>query len=467
MSAYLASDVRPAAVAGLFYSGDRRELEFQLDRMMVRARGAAPPEAAPPHALVVPHAGYTYSGTVAADAYARLAPIASGIRRVVLFGPAHRVAVAGMAVPSVAAFETPLGRVPIDLEVTRAIAREPGIAVSDEAHRQEHSLEVQLPFLQEALGDFLLVPVLVGDAAVERVADLMHRLWGGPETLVVVSSDLSHHHDYDSARRLDASTCAVLETLTPGKLDGQMACGARPLEALIRVARRRDLRATTLALRNSGDSAGDRRRVVGYGAWSFSPNRDTEIGVLNRRMLLTSALRTLRAGASRRRRPNVAVETFDREIQCRRAAFVSLQSDGRLRGCIGSLTPQRPLVADVVWNAYSAAFQDPRFPPVEADEIDGLHVSVSVLGAAVPLTAADETALLAALRPGVDGLILTAPQKRALFLPTVWQQLAEPAAFVAGLKRKAGLAPDAWPEQLKFYRFSTETFGADAVDIGP
>ena len=465
MSASLASDVRPAAAAGRFYPADPGELGFQVDRLMVRARGGTPFGATPPKAIVVPHAGYRSSGSVAADAYARLGAAADRISRVVLVGPAHGAAIEGMAVPSVSSFETPLGHVPIDLEAVQALSQEPGVIVSDEAHRDEHCLEVQLPFLQSVLGRFRLVPILVGRADPGRVGALIDRLWGGPETLVIVSSDLSHDRDYEAAKRLDASTCAVVETLNAGKLDGHMACGALPLDGLLRVARRRDMRATTLAMRSSGDSVGHRRRGVGYGAWAFSPNVEAGIDVMNRRALLSAAVRTLQAGAARGRRPNVGIGTFEREIECLRASFVTLEEAGRLRGCVGSFGPSRPLVADVVWNAFSAGFADPRFPPVGAAEIDRLTVSISVLGVALRLHVADEAALSAALRPGLDGLVLAHGSRRGLFLPAAWARTADPAEFVRRLKRKAGLAADEWPDGIRAFRFTTETFGADVSDI--
>lgn len=257
---------RPPAVAGLFYPDDpevlRRDVEAHL-----AAAGLAEQETAP-KALILPHAGYVYSGPVAASGYARLPEVARRrIRRVVLLGPCHHVPLRGLAVPRAEAFATPLGAVPVDREaVARALAL-PQVVTSDEAHAAEHSLEVHLPFLQRLLGDFALVPFAVGDASAEEVAEVLELLWGGPETLVVVSSDLSHYHDYAEARRLDAATCRAIEALDPEALDEESACGRVPVRGLLVVARRRGLAARTVDLRSSGDTAGPRDRVVGYGAW--------------------------------------------------------------------------------------------------------------------------------------------------------------------------------------------------------
>jgi len=256
-------NVRKAAVAGLFYEGDGRRLQQQVDKLLAAAGGPVQPV---PRVLVVPHAGYVYSGSTAAEAYRCLEPVRDTIHRVVLLGPAHRVYLRGMAVPSVAAFATPLGEVRLDREAIDAIADLPEVCVSDEAHREEHSLEVQLPFLQRVLGDFALVPVVVGDCPPEPVAALIDALWGGPETLLVISTDLSHFHRYEEAVRRDRRTCErVLER--DATLGGEDACGARALNGLLRSEHCAALALELLAVCNSGDTAGDHSRVVGYGAF--------------------------------------------------------------------------------------------------------------------------------------------------------------------------------------------------------
>ena len=259
------TSVRPPAVAGLFYPGDAATLRASVVEYLAATQAAG----APPKAIIAPHAGYVYSGPIAAAAYARLSPARETITRVVLLGPAHRVAFEGLAVPDADAFTTPLGSVPLDREAIERITALPQVRTFDAAHAQEHSLEVHLPFLQEVLGDFRLVPLVAGDATAEEVGEVLDALWGGPETLIVISSDLSHYHDYDSARRLDRATSQAIETLRPQDIGYDQACGRIPVNGLLVVAKRRGLHATTLDLRNSGDTAGSRDRVVGYGAWVF------------------------------------------------------------------------------------------------------------------------------------------------------------------------------------------------------
>jgi AmmeMemoRadiSam system protein B len=259
--------VRHPAVAGLFYPADPDELR----RALADAFGAAeapPPDAPVPQALVVPHAGYVYSGPIAASAYLRVAPAHAVIRRVVLLGPSHRVYLDGLAVPSDDEFDGPLGRVRIDRDLRDVVRVLPGVVVHDRPHRDEHSLEVQLPFLQTVLDHFTLLPISVGNASPDQVATVLEAVWGGPETLVVISTDLSHYHAYDEASRLDARTAAAIVTRRPDDIADDDACGARPLRGLLRVAIGHDLSVQQLDLRNSGDTAGDRHRVVGYGAFA-------------------------------------------------------------------------------------------------------------------------------------------------------------------------------------------------------
>jgi len=256
---------RLPAVAGLFYPDDPYELRAVVQGYL----DAAPaPSAARPKVLIVPHAGYVYSGPVAASAYRRLVGLAGSIERVVLAGPSHRVPVPGIAVPETGAFDTPLGRVDLDVETLGQLLSLPHVYATNLPHRMEHSLEVQLPFLQMTLDRFLLVPLAVGDASPDDVAAVLEACWGGPETLVVISTDLSHYRDYDSARRVDAATALAIVRREEGLHDEQ-ACGCRLLNGLMRVARAHDLRVEELDLRNSGDTSGDRSRVVGYGAFAL------------------------------------------------------------------------------------------------------------------------------------------------------------------------------------------------------
>jgi len=263
----MSPSVRAPAVAGMFYPGESRELAQTLSHMLGAAASAAP-ERAVPKAIIAPHAGYIYSGPIAASVYALLAPARGRITRVALLGPTHRVAVRGLALPGASAFATPLGVVKIDREAAESLSRLPQVMVSAQAHALEHSLEVHVPFLQAVLGEFRLVPLAVGHAEASQVAEVLDTLWGGPETLIVVSSDLSHYLPYGDAQAVDRTTAkAILDLSTD--ISHEQACGATPVTGLTHVARRRGLKPELIDLRNSGDTAGDRNRVVGYGAFAF------------------------------------------------------------------------------------------------------------------------------------------------------------------------------------------------------
>jgi AmmeMemoRadiSam system protein B len=261
--------VRPAAVAGTFYPGTPAVLSAAVHVYLADAGSAPETRDSLPKALLVPHAGYVYSGPVAAPAYRRLAAGRASIRRVVLLGPVHRVPVRGLALPATRAFATPLGTVAVDADAVALALELPQVQVSEAAHALEHSLEVQLPFLQTVLEEFKIVPFAVGDATAEEVAQVIDRLWGGPETLIVVSSDLSHYHPYAAARQIDRGTAAAILALD-STLDHEQACGATPINGFALCARRRGLKPELLDLRNSGDTAGDKSRVVGYAAFAFA-----------------------------------------------------------------------------------------------------------------------------------------------------------------------------------------------------
>lgn len=261
-----AGKVRPPAVAGRFYPRDPVELRALVNSLLAQAPLATGPG---PKAVIAPHAGYLYSGPIAASAYAQFMPARDQIQRIVLLGPSHYVALAGLATSSTQGFATPLGVIPVDLRAVRQVRTLPQVQELDEAHVYEHSLEVQLPFLQTVLGDFSLVPLAVGDATPDEVSQVLDTLWGGPETRLVISSDLSHYYDFKTAQRLDRATAKAIENLNPGGLGEECACGRIPIRGLLQVAQRHGLHARTVDLRNSGDTAGPRDKVVGYGAFVF------------------------------------------------------------------------------------------------------------------------------------------------------------------------------------------------------
>lgn len=444
---------RQPAVAGMFYPANPVDLSAEVRMLLAGARRAA--SSRTPKALIVPHAGYAYSGPVAAEAYARLVPVANQIRRVVLLGPVHRVLVRGLALPRVTEFVTPLGKIPLDTEAISAVSELPQVTVSDEAHALEHSLEVHLPFLQTVLGEFSLIPFAVGSATPEQVAEVLERVWGGEETLIVISSDLSHFLPHDLAKQIDGETVNRILSLRPG-LNHEQACGATPVNGLLVYAAKHGLAVEALDVRNSGDTAGDKSRVVGYASIAFyeapqsakaenKPERD-ERG----ETLLTVARNAIASHLGEPEKPH-AIQPWINEPG---ASFVTLTQQGNLRGCIGSLEAHRPLLEDVRANAIAAAVHDPRFAPLSARELSHTRIEVSLLSRTEVIAFDSEQHALAQLRPGVDGLVLEYGHSRGTFLPQVWESLPSPADFLAQLKRKAGLPVNFWHGGIRLSRYA-------------
>lgn len=480
--------VRPPAIAGTFYDGNPESLRRGVSADLERGRAARPADAPVPKAIIAPHAGHVYSGALAARAYTLLEPARDTIRRVVLVGPSHRVAFDGVALSGAESWRTPLGPVPVDLAWAQdRLSQHTEVCILDQAHAQEHCLEVHLPYLQALLAPFSLVPLIVGRVSTDAVARMLDALWDNDETAIIISSDLSHFLDYEACRARDGATAAAIESLQPDVIGPEDACGSRPVNGLLTLARRRGLRVERIGLCNSGDTAGSRDRVVGYGAWAFhdaigpraqagtrgatineiDPAQATERLVRDHQALL---VRLAKGGVERAVRqdtpPRVQLEAVPPDLRADGAAFVTLTgAGGGLRGCIGSLAARRPLAQDVAEHGFNAARHDGRFSPVTQDELPTLRVSVSVLTPPVPLPFRDRDDLLRRMRPGIDGLILEDQGQRGVFLPQVWDQLPEPRLFLIQLLRKAGFPETHWSEGVRLWRF--ETRGVKAAPWSP
>lgn len=450
--------IHQPVVAGMFYPADAKSLRATVADLLARAPALDVP---PPKAVILPHAGYRYSGAVAAAGVVALAP---GVRRVVVLGPSHRFAFRGVALPDATAMRTPLGEVPVDADAVRTLVRAPEVAVLAQAHAAEHSIEVELPFLQYRLGlqhrpgGFSIVPLVVGEIGAGRLAEILETVWGGDETLIVVSTDLTHFLTAADAERIDLATAHAIERAEGAGLTGAEACGHRPLAAFLACAARRGMRITRLALAHSGAVTGDTARVVGYGAWMVHEAEQARLSPAHRAAALRLASQALCSRVLRGRAPTVELDSLPAPLQTQGASFVTLTYEGGLRGCIGSLTAHQALAADIAANAVKAGFEDPRFPPVTESELAGAEIEVALLSAATPMRFADEADLLAQLRPGRDGLILQDRDRRGTFLPKVWESLTTPAEFLGLLKRKTGLPPDRWSPEVQAWRYVAESF---------
>jgi MEMO1 family protein len=355
--------------------------------------------------------------------------------------------------PDVQAFATPLGSIEIDQEAIKLLAGLPQVVVNGAAHLQEHSLEVQMPFLQCMLGSFKIVPLVVGIAGNVLIAEVLNRLWGGPETLFVISSDLSHYHPYDRARLIDQETVQRILAGVPLYTD-QQACGANPVNGMLLAARQHGLSAKLVGLCNSGDMVGNRDRVVGYGSFIFTDSSGSAGGEVNEHSARGEVLLSIARAAisTALGKPCEADESAD-WLKEQGAVFVTLQKNGKLRGCIGSLVAYRQLLDDIKANAQAAARLDHRFPPVKLTELMELQIEVSLLTKPQPISFSSEIHALGQLQGGVDGLILEFNEQRGTFLPQVWETLPDPRQFMAQLKIKAGLKHDFWSSSIRLYRY--------------
>jgi AmmeMemoRadiSam system protein B/AmmeMemoRadiSam system protein A len=452
----LAVEVRQPAWAGAFYPADPLELAADIDnygRQNVPLSTAIP-DPARLRAIVMPHAGYPYSGSTAAHAGMVLKPGLFG--KVVLLGPDHRVGFKNGSVSLADYYQTPLGKIPIHHDA-RVLLESPQIFRNVPASdREEHSLEVVLPFLQHYLVDFALVPVVLGEADPVALAGALAPIIDR-KTLLVVSSDLSHYLPYDEAVAKDHRTIDQILRGDNIALVGadNSACGKIGLLVLMELAKKRHWQPVLLHYANSGDTAGDRSRVVGYATLAFYEGKEEsamkepeQVSPEQGQALVRLARQTIgeRLGqpVARTTSEKLAMALADPAFQAKRGVFVTLHKQGQLRGCIGSLTGYRPIAEGVREHALNAAFNDYRFAPVTSDELPDLEIEVSILSEPMPLNYHDGAELLTLLRPGVDGVIIRLGGSSATFLPQVWDQLPDPAAFLSHLCQKAGLSAQEW-----------------------
>ncbi len=457
---------RNPVVAGLFYPSDAQSLSEDIDNYLKTENRISNYQ---PQILIVPHAGYQYSATAAAKAYASLRNFSDKIRNVILVGPSHRVAFDGIAAPSVDYFKTPLGSIALNREIVQEMHNSFGIKILDKAHAQEHSLEVQLPFLQKVLKKFKIIPLVYGNVSSEKLAEVLNPYLHREDTVIVISADLSHYYDYETAKALDKIT-ADLVARNEADIDEHQSCGAIGINAALILAKENNFRPEMLDMINSGDTAGDKDSVVGYGAWRFEkkqgeePQTELEKEVANLKLfsenygetLLNIAEQSVSKAVIEHHKYSPSRDDYDDVLFDKGAAFVTLtDKNGELRGCIGTIVPNQGIAKDVASNAYRAAIEDSRFHPVSETELEGLNISISLLSGFERIRYMDEADLLTKINQVVDGIIIRDGNRQGVFLPSVWQQLPEKQEFLNNLKVKAGISPSYWSNKIKVYRFRT------------
>jgi AmmeMemoRadiSam system protein B/AmmeMemoRadiSam system protein A len=467
-----AQSVRQPVWDGRFYEADPAELCRDIDQLTRKAQKTRIqiPKNRRLRALILPHAGYIYSGWTAAHAARVLSP--DQFSKIILLGPDHYIGFKNAAICNVAAYETPLGKIPLHKDVTK-LRQQPELFQSLPVSRdKEHSLEVVLPFLQRYLGEFQLVPVMVGNGNVKRLSIALDAIVDR-DTLLVISSDLSHFLSYSEAAVRDRATIDEIVNLRPDKLvrTDNRACGKIPLLILTEIARRHHWQPVVLHYSNSGDTAGDRSRVVGYAAIAFfgdlsMQNPDSSSAQFSEtqgQVLVKLARKTiadkLGHSASESVSDDLVSALRDDDFKSYCGTFVTLKIKGQLRGCIGNLTSTETVLDGVKRNAVNAAFHDPRFSPLSKEELDRTEIEVSILSEPQPLAFRDAQDLIKKLRVQVDGVIIRKGHASATFLPQVWEQLPRPEDFLTHLCRKAGLSADAWKNsELEVLTYQVQYF---------
>ncbi|MFC1815964.1 AmmeMemoRadiSam system protein B [Thermodesulfobacteriota bacterium] len=467
-----AETVRQPVWAGRFYEADPSELGQDIDRLTSKAQKTRIqiPKNKRLRAIIMPHAGYIYSGWTAAHA-ARVLP-ADQFSKVILLGPDHRIGFKSAAICDVTAYETPLGRINLHKDSAKLRLRPDLFQPLPVSQDKEHSLEVILPFLQHYLDDFQLVPVIVGHGDVPRISNALDSIIDS-DTLLVVSSDLSHFLSYSEAVVRDRETIDEIVNLKPDKLvkTDNRACGKVPLLILTEIARRHHWQPVLLHYSNSGDTAGGRSRVVGYATIAFlgdlsmenKDNSSAQFSDAQGQVLVKLARKTimdkLGSGASEPASEDLLPALRDDRFKLHCGTFVTLKIKGQLRGCIGNLKSTEAVLDGVKRNAVNAAFHDPRFSPLSKDELDRTEIEVSILTEPQPLAFRDGQDLIKKLRAHVDGVIIRKGHASATFLPQVWEQLPRPEDFLTRLCMKAGLPSDAWKNsELEVLTYQVQYF---------
>ena len=347
---------------------------------------------------------------------------------------------------------------PIATDHIRQLEGMPGFTIQDEAFAKEHSLEVQLPFLQHQLESFTVLPILVGHTTIEAIHECLDTFYDDSNALLVISSDLSHGLNYAEANQLDLITSEQIQKLETQQIRDHQACGRYPVKGLLALARNKGLTVRITDLRNSGDTQSNLERVVGYGAYhAYVPDENLGFYSLQQKKYLKNLAKVVIQEGARIgsfQCPDLSQAPFRHCLK--KATFVTLKKQDRLCGCIGSLIPHQNFLEDLATNAYKAAFKDPRFNPLTTEELRETRLSISILSDPVPITVHSEHDLIQKLCRGIDGLIIEDQNKRAVFLASVWQSIPDPKTFLRQLKVKATLAPDHWSDTFKAYRFITD-----------
>lgn len=461
--------IRYPVAAGTFYPRNASELSKKTAELIESAdRRLRLPSAEIPKVIIVPHNAFYFSGGIAAAGYAALRRIKPFVKRVVLIGSSHQGKYFGISLSEAKYWEMPNQRFEVDQELTQKLLKIQGIGFDSDAHEVESSLEMQLPFVSAVFGkDIKIMPILVEDASIEQVSDLIAAVWGGPETVIIISTDMSVGKEADKVKSDIYDISKLLEKAEYSKIRSRHFCSHLPVAGLLAYVRENNYSVQTIELGTTADSFLSADKVVGFGAFGVyetddgaQHNKEQMEGILqaNQESLLRVAAQSIVTGFERGRPLRLRETRYPEELRQKAASFVNIYYNGALRGSAGSGEPTRSLLQDIAQNAYAAAFSDFRFIPLTQEEMKDAEISISVLTRPTPLRFDSEEELLSKIRPHQDGLVLRERSNKALFLPQIWDTFSSPKEFLGYLKQKAGLPMDYWSPTVKVYRF-------DVIDL--
>lgn len=440
--------IKEPAVAYSFYSGNPEELKNQLRSFADNNTNSYEYKA---RAVIVPHAGLIYSGQLAFEGISQLD---KNIKNIFIFAPAHRVGFEGIALTTFDEWKTPLGNVQINQEINKELEINFSAKFYDKAHEKEHAIEIQLPAIQTLFDENIkIIPIVIGDENPEKITEIISEYYPHKDIGFVISSDLSHFLTDNQAKQLDNKTAQMIETGNIEDFCHEQACGATGIYGLVKFANALDYSLIRINMHNSSKTSGDKSSVVGYGSWFlYEGTKNKFLKEYYSEFILKLCRDVILSNLNKKEISTDHAPVFDELGAC----FVTLKKHGDLRGCIGSITAHQTLISDLIDNAQNAAFWDPRFEPVEKDEVSDLTIDVSILSTPKPMTFSDETDLLNQIVPYKDGIIIQDGRYKAVYLPSVWEELPEKEIFLKSLKMKAGMSPNHFSPNFKAFRFETE-----------
>lgn len=438
--------IKQPSVAGSFYSADPNELKNQIENFAKQSKNHYQNST---RAVIVPHAGLIYSGRLA---YEGISQLDKTIKNIFIFAPAHRVGFDGLALSSFDSWNTPLGNININQEINNELKEKFNANFIDEALAPEHAIEIQVPTIQTLFENVSIIPILIGKESPHKIKEIIEYYYPNKENGFVISSDLSHFLTDEKAKQIDTVTAQMIESGNIEEFQYQQACGALGIVSLSLFSNENNYSLIRIDMENSSSTTGDKNSVVGYGCWFLYEGKTNDF----LKKYYTKSILDLCKIAIKSH--FVSQETqikYPQVFNQLGASFVTLEKNNHLRGCIGSIIAHRSLILDIVSNAQNAAFKDPRFNPVEKDELDQLQIAVSILSEPKKMKFKDEDDLLNQMRPNIDGIIIKDKGYQAVYLPSVWEQLPDKKEFLNTLKMKAGLSADYFSDTFEAYRFET------------